>query len=623
MMKHPRQIRWIFSALVALALAAGACGTAPGSDSDSVVTTDLSEVLPDGLFEALENVANPPAAPTPAPTPAEAQPGEPMEALVPAQADTETETELSEEELLRLRDEAFVDFSRCIRDEGFSDFPDIDSSQIFDQASFLRAMQEAGVSFTQPGLASALQACASVFSELIALAPQQDTNAQQVEREENAVAFSQCMRDQGVDDFPDPDFNQYPDSGFPGQGDGTGVTSEIQAALRVCLPVIGGAEPNQAAAPAPETPTPSAPTAAPATQGATSTQSATSTQVPAPRTDGVTMPSASYSAAERILRDTEELNTAEVVRRDLIDTEEFNGTLGFGDPEPLYTNTSGIVTGLLPEEGEVLDVGATLFEVNSYPVVLLRGERPMYRPFQSQMEDGPDVVQLEQALADMEIPGWEEMTVNENFTPVTEDVVQEWQNRLGVDETGIIDMGFVVFIEEPFRISAVNVAVGQQLGPQAAAFSITGQYQEIVSNIDPGDAEIVNELDDVQVELPDGGVSPGVVSEVARVAKRLPNAQTGGLSDPTIEVTIILLDEEASARFDAAPVKWTITKEVTPDALVVPASALIATVNGGFAVEVVVDGSTTLVPVEVGTFVDAFVEITDGDLEVGDQVRIP
>lgn len=625
-MNHQPQLKrstWFAGALLALALTAGACGTAPGGDSESVVTTDLSEVMPDGLFEALENVANPPAEPTPAPTPAETQPDEPMAELVPAQADTDTEP--TEEELLKMRDEAFVDFSRCIRDEGFPDFPDIDSSQIVDQASFIAALQEAGVSFTQPGLAPALQTCASVFSELIALAPQQDTNVQQAEQEANALEFSKCMRDRGLDEFPDPDFGQYPNTGFPGQGEGggDGLSDDVQAALRVCLPVFGGAEPNLAAAPPTETPTPSVPATTAATQSATGTQSATSTQIPAPRTDGVTTPTVSSSVADRIQRDTEEINTVEVVRRDLIDTEEFTGTLGFGDPEPMYTNTSGIVTGLLPEEGEVLDVGATLFEVNSYPVVLLRGERPMYRPFQSQMEDGPDVQQLEQALADMQIPGWEEMTVNENFTPVTEDVVQEWQNRLGVDETGIIDMGFVVFIEEPFRISAVNVSEGQQLGPQAAAFSITGQYQEIVSNIDPGDAEIVNELDEVEVELPDGRVSPGVVSEVARVAKRLPNAQTGGLADPTIEVIIILLDEEASARFDAAPVNWTITKQVTPDALVVPASALIATVNGGFAVEVVENGSLTLVPVEVGTFVDAFVQITAGDLEVGDLVRIP
>ena len=311
------------------------------------------------------------------------------------------------------------------------------------------------------------------------------------------------------------------------------------------------------------------------------------------------------------------------MRRDLVDTEEFSGTLGFGDPESLHTNTSGIVTGRLPEEGEVLDVGEVLFEVNSYPVVLLQGDRPMYRPFERNMEDGPDVEQLEQALADMRIPGYEDMTVDENFTRVTEDVVEEWQNRLGVDETGVIDMGFVVFVAEPIRISSVNVIEGQTISAQAAAFTITGQHQEIVSNLDPADAEIVNRLDRVEVELPDGRIAPGAVAEVARVATRLPNAQTGAAGDPTIEVIIVLLDGEAASRFDAAPVDWTITKEVTPNALVVPASALIATVDGGFSVEVVNDGSTTLVPVEVGTFVDAFVQITAGNLQVGDRVRIP
>ncbi len=616
-MKNTRHIRWTIGALLAVALAGGACGTAPDSDSNSVVTTDISELLPDGLFDALDNIANPPTVPTPDPVPAKPEQEDVYETLVPAQADTEEE--LSEEELLKLRDEAFVDFSRCIREEGFPDFPDIDSSQIVDQASFLRAMQEAGVSFTQPGLAPALQTCASVFSELIALAPQEDTNVQQVEREENAVAFSQCMREQGVDDFPDPDFGQYPNTGFPGQGEGDGVTPEIQAALRVCLPVLGGAEPNQAAAQTPAAePDPPTQTAVQATETSTST----STQTPAAQT-ATEAASPAPPISEEILRDTEELNTVEVVRRDLVETEEFSGTLGFGDPEPLYTNTSGIVTGRLPQEGDILDIGNTLFEVNSYPVVLLRGDRPMYRPYSRSMEDGPDVQQLEQALVDMAIPGSEDITVDENFTIVTENVVEEWQNRLGVDETGEIAMGFIVFIEEPFRISAVNAIVGQSVAAQSAAFTTTGQHQQIVSNIDPGDAEIVNRLDRVEVELPDGRLTPGVVSEVARVATRLTNTQTGAPGDPTIEVIILLLDDEASSRFDAAPVTWTITEEVTPNALVVPASALIATVDGGFSVEVVHDGSTTLVPVEVGTFVDAFVEITGGDLEVGDLVRIP
>ena len=616
---------WFAGILLALALTASACGTAPGGDSNELAATDLTEVLPDGLFEALENVANPPEVPTPEPTAAVVQPDGAAETLVPAQSDDDGQ-ELSEEELLKLRDEAFVEFSRCIRDEGFPDFPDIDSSRIVDQASFIAAMQEAGVSFTEPGLAPALQTCASVFSELIALAPQQDTNVQQAEQEENAVAFSKCMRDQGLDDFPDPDFNQFPGSGFDASGNNAAdIDDDTRDALRVCLPVIGGGSPNTVATSPPTAPTPSAQAAAQSTpstsESTASAQSTTTAQPATPTTDTTTTPT-TPAATARILRDTEELKTAEVVRRDLIDTEEFDGTLGFGDPEPLYTNTSGVVTGLLPDEGEVLDAGDTLFEVNGYPIVLLRGERPMFRPFSNDMEDGPDVQQLEQALADMELPGWEDMTINENFTPVTEDLVEEWQNRLGVEETGRIDLGFVVFVEKPFRISAVNVTPGQQVAPQSAAFSVTGRYQEIVSNIDPGDAEIVNEDDDVEVELPDGRVSPGVVWKVARVAERLAGSQ-GGLADPTIEVIIILLDEEASSRFDAAPVKWTITKEVTPDALVVPASALIATVDGGFSVEVVTSGSTRLVPVEVGKYVDAYVEITGGNLEEGDQVRIP
>ena len=613
-----------------MAMAGGACGTAQDSDSASVVTTDLSEVLPDGLFDALDSIANPPAAPTPAPVPEEPEPVESFETLVPAQADTEQE--LSEEELLRLRDEAFVDFSRCIREEGFSDFPDIDSSQITDQASFLSAMQDAGVSFTQPGLAPALQACAGVFSELIALAPQQDTNVQQVEREDNSVAFSQCMRDQGLDDFPDPDFAQYPNNGFPGAGDGGGsIAPETQAALRVCLPVIGGAEPNLAAASTPpDDPAPEAQVLSgseqspdPAQAPSANSQTATSaTEAPQTRTE-TTTPAPGPTVSPSILRRTEELNTAEVVRRDLVDTEEFSGTLGFGDPEPLHTNTSGIVTSRLPEEGAVLDAGDVLFEVNSYPVVLLRGGRPMFRPFERNMEDGPDVEQLEQALADMGIPGYEDMTIDEEFTRITEELVEEWQNRLGVEETGVIDLGFVVFIPEPIRISSVNVIEGQSIAAQTTAFTVTGQYQEIVSNLDPGDAEIVNRLDRVEVELPDGRVTPGAVADVARVATRLTNTQTGTPGDPTIEVIIVLLDGEASARFDAAPVDWTITKEVTPNALVVPASALIATVDGGFSVEVVNEGSTTLVPVEVGTFEDAFVQITAGNLQEGDRVRIP
>ena len=101
-----------------------------------------------------------------------------------------------------------------------------------------------------------------------------------------------------------------------------------------------------------------------------------------------------------------------------------------------------------------------------------------------------------------------------------------------MEESGEIEVGFVVFITKPFRISAVNVIEGQTISSQMAAFTITGQSQEIISNLDPNDAEIVNALDRVEVELPDGRIVPGAVAEVARVATREINPPDRGTGRP-------------------------------------------------------------------------------------------
>jgi multidrug efflux pump subunit AcrA (membrane-fusion protein) len=59
----------------------------------------------------------------------------------------------------------------------------------------------------------------------------------------------------------------------------------------------------------------------------------------------------------------------------------------------------------------------------------------------------------------------------------------------------------------------------------------------------------------------------------------------------------------------------------------VPVNALLALLEGGYAVEVAAeDGTTSLVGVEVGLFADGWVEITDATdpgLEEGDEVVVP
>ena len=55
----------------------------------------------------------------------------------------------------------------------------------------------------------------------------------------------------------------------------------------------------------------------------------------------------------------------------------------------------------------------------------------------------------------------------------------------------------------------------------------------------------------------------------------------------------------------------------------VPVTALIATLDGGYAVDVVRKGGKTMrVPVELGLIADTRVQITGGDLDEGDEVVV-
>ena len=111
---------------------------------------------------------------------------------------------------------------------------------------------------------------------------------------------------------------------------------------------------------------------------------------------------------------------------------------------------------------------------------------------------------------------------------------------------------------------------------------------------------------------------PGRVSDVAAVATRTVDQQ-GTAGDPTIEITVIFADGEPNEVFDAAPVDIIVTEEVSVDVLTVPVPALIALSGGSHAVELIVEGGTQLIEVELGDFVDDHVEVR-GDVQEGDRV---
>ena len=308
--------------------------------------------------------------------------------------------------------------------------------------------------------------------------------------------------------------------------------------------------------------------------------------------------------------------TRAVDRGDLVETESFEGRLRYRDPSVLYTAAGGVVT-RLPEEGTAITQGEALFELNGAPVVLFLGERPAWRPLLDGADDGPDVQQLEQNLADL---GWDpddELTIDEEFTEVTARIVEDWQADLGVPESGIVELGRIIFTTGPIRIARWLTEVGATLGPGSPIFEVSGTEREIVVQLEIDQRELVAEGASAVIILPDDLETPGTITSISNVA--IADPQTGR---QTVEMTIAFDNPAAAAAFEQAAVDVEVVSEQVLNALLVPVEAVLALAEGGYAVEVVEANSSRLVAVELGKFAAGLVEIT-GDIREGDLVAIP
>lgn len=156
-------------------------------------------------------------------------------------------------------------------------------------------------------------------------------------------------------------------------------------------------------------------------------------------------------------------STAQVERRDLTESLTESGDLGFAGSDPAIARRSGTVT-WLPRRGKVVKPGDRLLEVDEKPVTLMSGSVPAYRDLEYGVEDGIDVRQLERNLVNLGFDPYGEITVDKEFTSATTEAVIRWQEALGVEETGIVSLGDVIFMNGARRISALNVSLGTDIG---------------------------------------------------------------------------------------------------------------------------------------------------------------
>ena len=308
---------------------------------------------------------------------------------------------------------------------------------------------------------------------------------------------------------------------------------------------------------------------------------------------------------------------AAVTRGDLATVREFRATISFGDPWTLESSAQGIVTASLPR-GAVVDDGDEVVRVDDRPLILAIGTMPMYRTLEKvdtrfrdennrrrTLLEGDDVVQLQTHLLAAGFDADGALTVDGVFGRRTEQAVEAWQEARGLALSGRVDSSQLVFSPEPLRI-ATELRVGAPL----QAIEVTRPEASVLVDTSSRDRSALTPGTVVAVVLPSDGRSTG------RVEKQ--EQTTGADGSPVWRTTITVTDtlpDVSTATVEAREV-------LAADAILVPASALLALAEGGFAVERLDDGGSTLVGVEVVEVLDGLAAVT-GDLNAGDSVVVP
>jgi peptidoglycan hydrolase-like protein with peptidoglycan-binding domain len=299
--------------------------------------------------------------------------------------------------------------------------------------------------------------------------------------------------------------------------------------------------------------------------------------------------------------------TAAVERRDLVDRDNVSGTLGYAGSGSLAAAATGVIT-WLPAEGSVIRRGHALYDVgDEHAAFLLYGRLPAWRDLAPGIDDGEDIRQLERNLSAL---GYDPGEVDDHWTWETTVAVEDFQADRGLDETGRLTRGEVVFRRGPARVGKLSAAVGDQTAPGRAVAELSSTRRVVTVPLDATRQTIAHVGERVTVDMPTGTTARGRISTVGAVATKASQD-----ADPTIEVTIELSGRGArGTRLDQAPVDVGFVAERRHDVLAVPVEALVARQGGGYAVET---PDHRFVAVQPGLYADDWVEVSGAGLHAG------
>ena len=170
---------------------------------------------------------------------------------------------------------------------------------------------------------------------------------------------------------------------------------------------------------------------------------------------------------------------------------------------------------------------------------------------------------------------------------------------------------------------SANKPSGAGGGAGTAVLATTSTRQVVQLAVKAEQQQLAHIGEAVPVTLPGGGVVRGRISQVGTVASE-PKGSSGGEKgspsgegneSPTIAVTVEL--DHPVAHLDQAPVSVELVKQITRHVLTVPATALIATAGGGYAVEALRAGRRVVLGVTPGMFAGGYVQVEGASVRAG------
>lgn len=282
---------------------------------------------------------------------------------------------------------------------------------------------------------------------------------------------------------------------------------------------------------------------------------------------------------------------------------------------PVGTNqATGIVTSVAVDAGAEVSQGSTLYTVDLRPVVAAQGDVPMFRDIDTGTS-GTDVRQLQEMLAAL---GYYGGALDGKAEQGTATAIKAWQGALGLEKTGVVSVGDVVFLPHlPTRVALDHESIQRGLtlaGGEDGILGLSATPQFWIPATD-AQAAMIPVGTAVEVTSPDGQVWSGVAGEQKRSAE-----------DGTVTIAVTGADGSVVCGTSCAQVavsgQTTLPSSIVTveqvEGLVVPSAALITTADGATAV---IDSDDTRMTVEIVASAKGMSVITG--VPEGTRVRVP